>query len=361
MSPSKNNGTLLVLNYVLDPNHPALSHQTEVVEALAGQFKKVVVLTGFMNWYEHPSNVSVVSSEWIPGQNLRNVGRFYSKLIKLLLQERYLSVFSHMTLIQSFLATPLLRIWRIPHYLWYAHAQDSFLLHFVKRFATGIITSTQGSCPLKGKKVACIGQSINEDNFTRKIPPAPPLINLIHLGRADPSKNLERIILTVKREMLMHSNLKLTLVGNPSTEDSMESYERLRTKFRDDVTQGWLNFEKAVARDMIPELLGKNDLFIHAFEGSLDKVLIEATLALIPVATVNREYHRDFGSWGTDPSDLSQELRKILVLDSTSLSEELFRRRETAIMSHSLDQWLIKLCDILKQETATTPKAQLGF
>jgi glycosyltransferase involved in cell wall biosynthesis len=350
VSPFKNNGTLLVLNYTLDPTHPALSHQTEVVEALAGEFQKVVVLTGSVNWDQNPSNVTMVSSNWKSGQNLRNVIRFYVKFFKLLLQERYTSVFSHMTLIQSFLIAPLLRVIKIPHYLWYAHAQDSFLLQFVNRFATGIITSTEGSCPIKGKKVVCIGQSINENNFTRETPPIPPLINFIHVGRADPSKNLEHIIVSVKKAKLGQPNIRLTLVGDPSNEGSRESYDDLRIKFRDDVVQGWLNFQEAVTRENIPSLLNQNDIFVHAFQGSLDKVLIEATLALIPVATVNHEYHRDFDSWGANPSDLSQELSGILLLDPIALSKELYKRREIAIMKHSMKQWVVKLSATLRQK-----------
>ena len=344
---SKTQGTLLVFNYTLDESHPALSHQLELVEALSLKFEKIIVLSGSVNWVPSGNNIVVVSTNWVPGHNIRNILNFYRKFLGILFTEPFFAVFSHMTLIQSFLTAPFLRFCKIPHYLWYAHKKNSLMLRFVSVIATGIITSTYGSCPIKTSKVKYVGQSVNEKKFTRDASAKSSLNKLVHIGRADPSKNLNTIIKAVHELRMLYPYLQLTLVGSPSNLANARILQRLQLEWGEDVNQGWLIFLDAIPRQQIPNLLAQNDIFVHAFVGSLDKTLIEATMASLPVATLNTEYQRDFGVWSSVPVDLKEELESILNLNFKHLQVEISERRSLAIRRHSLDHWVNSVSLIL--------------
>ena len=207
---------LLILNYVMDPADPALSHQVEIVEQLALKFNSVTVLTGRLNWNPTAPNIHVFSSNWRPGHNLQNVIRFYLLFFHLLRRHKFVSVFSHMTTVQSCLVGPILWLRRINHFLWYAHAQNSLTLKFAYFWVTKLVTSTSGSCPLSGKKILYLGQSIDDVKFKARANSNYPLQRFIHIGRADPSKNFHMIIEAVYQLRKFHSDLRLEFVGNPS-------------------------------------------------------------------------------------------------------------------------------------------------
>ena len=125
----------------------------------------------------------------------------------------------------------------------------------------------------------------------------------------------------------------------------------LKNKFKFEVNEGWLEFIPSIQRSQIPATLREESCFIHAFEGSLDKTLVEATLSGIPVATINKEYIESFGSWSNlnplRPLNLEDEFHALLSCDQVSLDNEISRRRKIAIDNHDLDGWITRLIGIL--------------
>lgn len=339
---------LLILNYVMDKTHPALSHQVDVVEGLAKKFASVSVLTGSSNYIPTLGNISVISTNWIPGQNIRNVLRFYFHFFSVIKLRKFSSVFSHMTLIQSSLIAPILKFLHVRHLVWYAHAENSKFLRWVHFWSDGILTSTRGSCPIQGKKVAYLGQSIDPEQFKQNPSGKFPLQKCVHIGRQDPSKNLELIIQSVARLRAKYPTLSLELVGDPLGPQSEAYVFNLKNTWRKSLDEGWLVFSPAIPRELIPETLRRSDLFVHAFVGSLDKSLIEATMITMPVATLNREYIREFGSWSTNSSSLESELESVLKLSAPELFEVSLSRRLRAIENHSYSKWICNLSNILK-------------
>jgi glycosyltransferase involved in cell wall biosynthesis len=334
---------LLVLNYVMDPAHPALAHQVEVVEALALRFNTVAVLTGKSDWIPTASNIRVFTSNWQPGQNIRNIYRFYLIFIKLIRQYEFVAVFSHMTSVQSCLAGPILKLLKIRHCLWYAHAKNSAILRIAYFWVERLVTSTDGSCPLSGSKVLYLGQSIDQEKFRPQRTVRPPFRKFLHIGRADPSKNLNLIIETVSQFRKLDEGITLELVGNPSGARQKSELEKLKQIWVDGVQQGWLLFSPAIPRAEISNLLNQHDVFIHAFEGSLDKTLIEATMTNMPVVTINQEYINEFGLWGKWPVSLESELKSLLTADQKEIEKESRKRTSKAIEKHSSGIWIGKL------------------
>ena len=348
MSPTH----LLVINYAMDEKSQVFSHQVEVVNKLADKYDQVSVLTGLIGTYKVSSNVKVFSCNWIPGKRFTSLFRFMMKFLQLLGSNKFTCIFSHMTSVQSTFISPITRVLRIRHYLWYAHTSDNIYLQISRQLTNGIITSTPGSCPIKGRKVYAIGQSVDSKVFDKKLELETPIIKLIHIGRFDPSKNIESIVAEIKQLKDEHPGLKLNIIGSPSSNKFQHYMESVKSKFMADVQIGWLTFTPAIERIKLPNELKKYDCFVHAFQGSLDKTLVEATLAAIPVVTVNKEYLKIFGKWSNSNSDnqitLTSELGFILNLDAAAITKEVDRRYEIARTNHDMEGWINRLVNVLE-------------
>ena len=342
---------LLVINYAMDEKSQVFSHQVDVVNKLADKYDQVTVLTGLIGTYKVSSNVKVFSCNWIAGKRFFSLYRFMMKFLQLLGRNKFTCIFSHMTSVQSTFISPITRVLRIRHYLWYAHTSNNIYLQISRALTNGIITSTPGSCPIKGRKVYAIGQSVDSKVFNKKLRLETPIIKLIHIGRFDPSKNIESIVAEIKQLRDEHPGLKLNIIGSPSSDKFQQYMESVKSKFMADVQIGWLAFTPAIERIKLPNELKKYDCFVHAFQGSLDKTLVEATLSAIPVATVNKEYLKIFGKWNYINSNiqpsLATELRFILNLDAIAITKEVDRRYEIARTNHDIEGWISRLVNVL--------------
>ena len=341
---------LLVFNYAMDEHNPIFSHQCEIVERLARHYSQVTVITSHLSSRYRNPELRVLDARWNSQSPFLSVFRFFFLFIIEIIRNKPDVVFSHMTELQSATTAPVTKLLRIPHYLWYAHASFSLYLKWSTYFVDGIITSTVGSCPYSGPKKICIGQSINQHLFVFREHNIRIPLRLIHVGRIDPSKRLETLISLSKTLSGNHYINKLLLVGSPTKSSQSENYpaqlKELVSRFRIHV-----DFLEAVPRENLPNLLAENDIFVHAFEGSLDKTLIEATMSGLPVLTLNEEYGLIFGNWGTNNEkcgSLISQFQYLISLNEKELRAELIRRRDIAIKEHSLESWIEKLNNILQ-------------
>lgn len=334
----------------MDVSHPVLSHQVQAVNALALEFDEVLVLTGKIGACHVLPNVTVISTNWVPKQPVRNSVKFFFRAIPLLATKKFTSIFSHMTEVQSALIAPLTRILRVKHYLWYAHKSRSVYLIWCHFWLTGIITSTAGSCPFTGSKVHPIGQAIDTTDFSLRNLGVDPFTNFIHIGRFDPSKKIENIVLAVAQSRESGKDLRLTLVGSPSNQIAQSSASEIEKKYENAVLEGWLNFVPAIPRSTVSSYLLKFDVFIHSYAGSLDKTIVEATMLGLPVVTVNLEYLAEFGSWsGSANPTLLDEIQGLFSSSRTEVSRKIQERWELATKYHSLNHWTSELSRILRE------------
>ena len=343
---------LLVINYAMDEKSQVFSHQIELVNQLSVKFDQITVLTAQIGVCNTEKNVKVISFDWVEGKRVSSLLRFLKIFIKTIRSEKFTVLFSHMTSVQSAFISPITRVIKLKHYLWFAHTSNGIFLKVSRLLSDGIITSTPGSCPLKGSKVFPIGQSINSQKFKKKSSNTQPVKNLVHIGRFDPSKNIKEIIYEVKKLRSNLPDLKLEVIGSPSS-DRFKDYEsNVKAKFDSEVQLGWLKFTPHIPRSSLPEILQTYDCFIHSFQGSLDKTIVEATFSGLPVITINNEYRKIFGSWnlidtGTNKS-LKDEADLLLNLDGNKRQSEVDRRYEVAIEQHELTGWIDRLVSILK-------------
>lgn len=343
---------LILFNFTMNSQHPLLSHQPEIARLLTSHFELVTVITNDGKSFVD-GKLHVHSVNWKEKSILGNLIRFYAVAIPIILKKGKGSVvFSHMTDLQCSLIAPLTFLFRTPHFLWYAHTHKSFYLKFANLFVNGIITSTKGSCPIKSKKVFPIGQAIDEEFFTLSASKTNVSLNRgIHIGRFDPSKNLDLIFSEVDSLRLKFPQLSITQVGAPSTPFAKSEYNSLLDKWSSSLSDGWMSIQDSVTRGEIPQLVKGFDVFFHAYTGSLDKTLIEATMSGLPVVTINPEYLSEFGAWGNAGKvSLFSEYCSILSMSSVSYSKEIQRRYNISLERHSRAKWINSLVDLLTDE-----------
>ncbi len=340
---------LLILTYEMDESSQLFSHQISVVNELAAYFDKVTVITGKSGKFKVLDNVNVYSSNWQTGKRIKSIFRFLLIFFKLLFKEKFTVVFSHMTSVQAAFISPFTWIFRIKHFLWYTHTSDNFALRICSVFSNGILTATSGSCPIKGRKVYVIGHSIDSEVFRKKSNISFPIMKFVHVGRFDPSKNLKLIIDSIRNLRLQGRNFTLTTIGSPSSQEAVTYHSEVLSENRQN--KDWLSFLPAIQRSNLPLVLSEFDCFIHAFEGSLDKAVLEATLVGLPVVTTNLEYLKIFGSWNRKnvsmESSLQNELELLLGLSKTELALELERRYEIALKDYEIKGWAQRVNKIL--------------
>lgn len=342
----------LVIPYAFDSKHQVFSHQVEVVNRLRCFFDKTTVLADSIavNSLEdlqpdscsEKTNLTIIKSDLGSRFRILNAINFVRQIDKIIVQERIALIFFFMTDTHAAIAGPLVRLKHrnVKQVLWYAHANKSIALRVAYRCMDLVLSSTKGSMPLRGKKIRLIGQMIDEKKF--------PLISrsrhthekLVYIGRLDVSKNLNLILGVFRNLRESRPAVSLSFFGAPIGTKSSDHLHQLKIRYKEEIDLGLLSFHAPVDRDNISKLLQHYDIFVHAFHGSLDKAILEATLCGIPVATINLEYQEIFGSWSSKPSSLLDEIMGILSLPQEVVMQEIMRRRALALKEHSLENWI---------------------
>jgi glycosyltransferase involved in cell wall biosynthesis len=339
----------------MDENDPIFPHQIKIARALSQHFTQVYVITNkFQQPTESlPANIFIHPIKWRNNQPFFNIFRVLHAFLSAVRKSRFQTIFSHMTEVQSAIIAPIAKILRIRHVLWYAHKSKSPYLIWNSLWIDSIVTSTRASCPIRSPKVMAIGQGVetsnfafnNDRNYVKRG-------RWIHVGRIDPSKKIELLIELFQNNLHQNMHSHLQFIGVP-TSTSPEYFNHIKT-IADKVPMGKVSLVGKKNHMQICEALNDSDLFIHGFQGSLDKSLVEATLTGIPVITCNKEYLEEFGPLSTfldmtlsDLDILKEELDTFYKLDPSSLSQISKRRVEIASMKHSQTQWLKKLISLL--------------
>ena len=142
----------------------------------------------------------------------------------------------------------------------------------------------------------------------------------------------------------------LTLVGSPANKDSKVWARDLISESDPEVQAGWLQFKPSIRREDFPKEVQGNGCFFHAYTGSLDKALVEATMLRVPVVTINPEYIEVFGTWAElNQLSLESEYLAMRRMAQSEIEVELDRRLDIAKTQHSLKHWVKELTFLLKK------------
>lgn len=349
---------MLVIAYAFDPKSMVFSHQYQVICKLAEKFGQVYVIANHVDERaSKPENVKLFDLKWTSSNVFGNFLALYKFTLPILFRNRHVVIFSFMTETHSMILAPITRMLGIKHILWYAHVSSPIRVRVAARLIDRILTSTTDSVPasLKERAIA-IGQMVDSNlfefygqrNYSEKS-------RWIHVGRIDPSKEIETLILFFIGQLAINPHSIFLIVGEATAGN--ENYEReIRARYSAEIEAGRIVFKGRQTREQIKLLLNQSDLFIHCFRGSLDKSLVEATMSGITVITRNDAYLNVFGGLNNElkfKSDVQAFLEYELDCWRSASSKDLAllskRRADIALSNHSLNRWVEKLTAELKR------------
>lgn len=347
---------LIVFTLSLDQDNMVFSHHRELLEGLSSLATETFAVSfGKVNPPLGPG-ISVHQWRWRPKTRFYNALNILFRGVYLLARNRNARVVFLQADFLSALLSPFCFFMRIPCYLWYAHQHISTYLRFSMPFLSKVLTANPESCEIESSKVRSIGHCIDSSKFdlNGELDNAIESQNFFHLGRCDASKNLGIIVAAVSYFGKSESPAKLFLLGEPTTSKDSESLSDNLKLWMEKYPSTKICRTGKVKRADLPNLLSSMGIFVHAFQGSLDKAILESTLLGNPVATLNRGYVREFGQWSkTEYSDdvefLRNEINSIVHADPAFLKSELVRRRDLALSRHSLASWLTEISYELEQ------------
>jgi glycosyltransferase involved in cell wall biosynthesis len=326
------------------------SHQREIAIELSRHFDQTIVVTSDPRIDSVPQGLTAFSTNWAEGETFRNVLRFYLVTLPIIFKHRKDSiVFSHMVDVQAFLIAGFCKLLSIRHYLWYAHKSKSLFLRLSAPFLDKIFTSTRGSCPLNIAKVFPIGQAVRIDNGAHPLRKAGnPPISWYHIGRLDPSKKIEDIIFVMQQLHNRFPNVELHIYGVASSESTQSYAKDLVRQFSTPYYKRWLTFHGELNHALLEEVSMRHDGFIHAFQGSLDKTLIEAALLKRIIVSANPEFCAEFEAVNQNSdtevrTHLQLKLQEIYNSPSQFQQQLIERNYSIASSRHTMEVWVKKL------------------
>lgn len=347
---------LLILTQTVDRADPVLGFFHRWIEEFAVQAEQVTVICLRKGDYALPENVRVVSLGKETGRSrLKYLYNFYKAISRE--RENYDAVLVHMNHEYVLLGGLFWRLWGKKIGLWYAHGHVPPGLKSAERLAQAVITSTKSGFRLQSAKVQVVGQGIDVAQFQppSSAKPAADPFRLITVGRISPVKDYETLLAAVESLVKKGVPIATDIVGGPGTAEQRAYFARLQALVAEKGLERTVRFVGPVAHDSILPYLQKADMFVTMSRtGSLDKAILEAMAAGLPLATCNEAMREVLGPYrdkcmyaGGNSGQLAE---KILMVQGWEKAErERFGRalRAIVVREHGLPGLIKKIIAIL--------------
>lgn len=332
---------LLIVTQAVDKNDPVLGFFHRWIEEFAKHFEKITVICLRLGDHDLPENVSVHSlgKETARGPRLFRILRYIAVFLRHIihLRREHDAVFVHMNAEYVVLGGLLWRLWGKRVGLWYLHKSVTFRLRAAHALADVIFTAAPSGFRIRSRKVKVLGHGIDTDRFagiTRT--PRGDHVRVLTVGRIAPVKNLELQFDALTEVAQRGTRITFTVVGGPvmASDKTYESSLRKRATtlpFR-------VIFAGTVPHADVPPFFARADVFLNTSRtGGVDKAVLEAMAAGLPVATTNCAFDGivpDELIAAEDSASLAQSVERAVGYDGISL-------RHIVSAHHSLS-WLIE-------------------
>ncbi len=282
---------LLITTQVLDRNDSNLGFFHGWVEEFAKQCEQVIVICLRKGEYSLPANVKVLSlgKEEGVSRPLRAV-----RALRYVIRKRkdYDAVFVHMNPEYVLLAGLFWRLWGKKVVLWYVHKSVTLKLRIAALLVHRIATASAESLRLHTKKMTVLGHGINTALFrpeARKAPSVPPHIATV--GRISESKHIRGMFEALDVLYAEGYAFRFSIAGLPITASDREYEHALKKELQKRPYGGDAVFVGAIPYAKLSDFFAGVDLFINlSSTGSVDKAVLEALAAGVPVVTSNEAF-----------------------------------------------------------------------
>jgi glycosyltransferase involved in cell wall biosynthesis len=355
---------LLLFNLATDADDPVLGFTTAWINALAARCDHIDVVTMRAGRLAVAPNVAVYSVGKERGfSEARRAIEFYRILWRLLRANRYDACFAHMQPLFAILGAPLLKLYRLPITLWFAHGAVSRRLRLAEKLVDHVVTASAESFRIPSPKVQIIGHGIDTDQFSpSQSPKTPPhsdgerhgvgMFTAISVGRLNPIKRPDVLIDAVG---LLHQRgvtVRLRFIGDVTNGAYLEV---LRERVTQADLDSWVQFAGPMQFDQVAAAYQQADVMVSASQtGSIDKVILEAMACGLPVITSNEAFIPVLKPWESlllippdDPAALADRLAVLGAMplaDRQALGRDL---RALVVRDYGLDQMMDRLMAVL--------------
>lgn len=348
---------LLIVTQKMDINDPILGFFHRWVEEFAKHFEFIIVICLYKGEHTLPPNVRVLSLGKEDGvSRLKYLTRFY----KYIWTERnnYNAVFVHMNQIYVILGGIFWRLFKKRVALWYTHKNVTISLRIAAQLAHTIFTASRESFRLPNKKVRVVGHGIDVEHFLFKEHKFDHdrKLKVLTIGRISPAKDYETLINAIDIVVKQFPDIHLDIIGSVVLSSQKKYLESLREKVEKKQLNSAVTFQGAVSHCNIVSLLHGSDLFINmSHTGSLDKAVLEAMAAGVPVLTSNEAFkdilgHEKLIFRSGDPLHLAQKIKAIALHELNPDTKKLRRMIEE---KHNLKSLTETMANIFKNEKAS--------
>lgn len=347
---------LLLFNLATDADDPILGFTTAWINALASRVDAIDVVTMRVGRLAVATNVRVYSVGKERGfSEARRAFEFYRILWRLLRANHYDACFAHMQPLFAILGAPLLKLYRVPITLWFAHGAVTRRLRLAERLVDHVVTASVESFRIPSPKTHIIGHGIDTDQFaipfTRENQER-TRFTLVSVGRLNPVKRPDVLIDAVGLLRQREINVHLRFIGDVTNGAYLELLrERVTQAGLDDAIEfaGPLGFEQ------IAGAYHQADVMVSASQtGSIDKVILEAMACGLPAITSNEAFVPVLKPWEPlllmppdDPAALAERVASLMALSSAerdALGREL---RALVVRDYGIHQMIDRLMVVL--------------
>ncbi len=278
---------LLICTQKVDKNDDVLGFFHDWVGEFARQATAVTVLALEVGAYDLPANVRVFSlgKEKRPSR-LLYIFNFY----RIIWRERknYDAVFVHMNPEYVVLGGILWKALGKRIALWYTHKSVNTTLRLAAHGADAVFTASPESFRLPTKKLHIMGHGIDAARWGALPRHRDDKFYILTIGRLSRTKGYTTFLEALKLLKESGKIFEALIVGGPVTPDDERYVSELTEEIRRRGLWGIVYSVGAVAHHDIGQYLAKADLFVNmSATGSLDKAVLEAMAAKIPVLTSN--------------------------------------------------------------------------
>lgn len=338
---------LLIITQKVDENDQLLGFFIDWIDRFAQKFEKVTVICLEKGKFNLPNNIEVISLGKDNGlPKLFWLFNFYKYIFSK--RNGYDAVFVHMNPIWVILGSGYWHLAGKKVYLWYAHKSVTLKLKLAVKFSDIIFTSTLDGFRLNSKKLKIMGQGINTDRFKPDEVTKPDAGKLISVGRIAPIKNYEPLIETLKIFKDEGTDIRLTIVGEPTLGADVSYEHKLKEMVRQMGLEDRVTFVGKIKNSDLPTYYRQHKVYINLSNtGSLDKTIVEAMASGCVVLSSNDSAKKflpaNMAIRSKDPNDLATQIKEALQLD---IGPKL---RDYVIKNHSLPELIASMSNLMKQ------------
>lgn len=278
---------LLILTQTIDQHDGVLGSFHAWLREFAKHCGEVTAIGLSVGTHDLPKNVRVFSL----GKE-RGVSRFTYVLnfYRLIVRERenYDAVFVHMNPVYVILGGIPWKFLGKKIGLWYTHKHVDWRLRLATRIADIVFTASPESFRINTPKCHVVGHGIDTTRFQgiKRVPDG--VFRILSIGRLSPSKNYG--VLLGALQLLRNEGISVDteIVGAPASDADGLYAEHLRGEVSRRGLAKKVKFVGVVPNSEIESYLARADIFVNmSTTGSLDKAVLEAMSAGVPVLTSN--------------------------------------------------------------------------